>query len=53
MIMVMLDNVPFHKSSVIRTKIESRNHVIQFLLPFLPFLKYNSEHVLKMEGVCG
>jgi transposase len=35
---LVLDNVPFHKSQVIREKVESTGHILAFLPPYSPFL---------------
>lgn len=35
---IIMDNVPFHKSTIIRTKIEEKSHMLLFLPPYSPFL---------------
>jgi len=47
---IIMDNVPFHKASEIRAKIESRSHRLEFLPPYSPFLNPIGEVFSKRKG---
>ena len=48
---IIMDNVPFHKASEIREKIESRSHRLEFLPPYSPFLNPIEEVFSKWKGI--
>ena len=49
---IIIRDVPFHKASEIREKIEPRNHRLEFLPPSSPFLNPIGEVFFQMEGYC-